>query len=179
MPTVTAEIEKVPKLNVLTTENSIMGKETKMPRELVGGTKSFHEMGEVNRVESVPGNMLSIRRKEVADRELQQKATEGGMQWETTTTQEENSKFLSKMRQSSIEAVPEESAKTLEGEIGPIAMIYDKEEGWTGEILGPQSKHWKRLARKAPTKAQKEEAGPVTSKRESPMPLQELGCQYH
>ena len=53
-------------------------------------------------------------------------------------------------------------------------MIFDKEEGWTGEKLSPQSGHLKRLAKKAQTKAQMEGAGPEKIKRESPMPLQEL-----
>ena len=32
-------------------------------------------------------------------------------------------------------------------ESSPLAMSYDQEKGWTSEILGPKSRHWKRLAR--------------------------------
>lgn len=40
--------------------------------------------------------------------------------------------------------------------------------------MGPQSGHWKRLERKAQTKAQKEEASLEKIKKESPVALQEL-----
>ena len=90
------------------------------------------------------------------------------------TSQEENPRFSFKMKQNNVEARPEDSAEKLEDVTGPIAIIFDKKEGWTGEKLGPQSEHWKRLARKAQTKAQIEGVGPEKIKRESPMPLQEL-----
>lgn len=80
-------------------------------------------------MESAPDKMPSNCGKEEAGIELSQKATEGGMQWETATTQEENPKFIFKMRQNNIEAGPKESIKNLEDETGPIAMIYDKNEG--------------------------------------------------
>lgn len=129
MLTVTVEIEKAPKSNVLTKEDSIMGKETKMLGELVEGTEGFHEMGEVSKVESTPDKMPSNCGKEEVGIELNQKATKGGMQWETATTQEENPKFIFKMRQNNIEARPEESVKNLEDETGPIAIIDDKNKG--------------------------------------------------
>ena len=44
---------------------------------------------------------------------------------------------------------------------GPMAMSYDVSLGWVAEPLGPQSGHWKCLARRAreisPTKEPKEE----------------------
>lgn len=89
------------------------------------------------------------------------------MQWETTTTQEENPMLIFKMNQSISEVGLEESAKKLDNETGPIAVIFDKEEGWIGEKLGPRSGHWKRLARKVQNKAQKEEACPEKLKRQS------------
>lgn len=127
--TITVEIKKAPKSNVLTKEDSTMGKETKMLGELVECTEGFHKMGEVSRVESAPDKMPSNCGKEEAGIELNQKAIKGGMQWETATTQEENPKFIFKMRQNNIEAGPEESVKNLEDETSPIAMIYDKNEG--------------------------------------------------
>ena len=78
-------------------------------------------MGRVSRVESNLGNMPSTLGKEASDVEQQQKLIEGGMYWETMTTQEENSRFTFKMRQNNVEAGPEDSAEKLEDVTGPIA----------------------------------------------------------
>ena len=118
---VTAEKEKVLKSNDPTIENNNKGMETNKSRELVGGTKSIHKMGRVSRVESNLGNMPSTLGKEASDVEQQQKLIEGGMYWETMTTQEENSRFTFKMRQNNVEAGPEDSAEKLEDVTGPIA----------------------------------------------------------
>ena len=56
----------------------------------------------------------------------------------------------------------------------PLAMSYDQERGWTSEMLGPKSGHWKRLAR------QVKECGPTvvsdlaSQKRKGEAPLIEL-----
>lgn len=134
---VTAEKEKVLKSNNPTTENSNKGMETNKSGELRGGTESIHESWRVRRVESDPGNMPSSLGKEASEVEQQQKVIEGGMQWETTTHRKENQRFTFKMKQGRIEAGPKESAKKLDDETGPIAMIFDKEKGGTGEKLGP------------------------------------------
>jgi len=75
--------------------------------------------------------------------------------------------FIFKMKQNISKAGPQESAKKLDDETGLIAMIFDKEEGWIGEKLGPQSRHWRRLVRKVQTKVQKEDAPPKKIKRQS------------
>ena len=116
--------------------------------------------------------MPSTLGKEASEVEQQQKLIEEGMYWETTTSQEENPRFTFKMKQNSVEVGPKDGAKKLEDVTGPIAMIFDTEEGWIGEKLGPQSGHWKRLVRKAQT--QMERASPEKIKRESLVPLQEL-----
>ena len=48
-----------------------------------------------------------------------------------------------------------ENQHWVEIESSPLAMSYDQERGWTSEILGPKSGHWKRLAR------QVKECGPT------------------
>ena len=50
-------------------------------------------------------------------------------------------------------------------------MIYDDEKGWSGEKLGLNSKHWKRLAREVKKELKGEEMRPKYLKREGPTPL--------
>nr|POE75229.1 hypothetical protein CFP56_76589 [Quercus suber] len=53
-------------------------------------------------------------------------------------------------------------------------MTYDPKEGWVSEKLGPNSKHWKRLAREVKTTGKCTTGSPGSQKREGPTPLQEL-----
>lgn len=65
---------------------------------------------------------------------------------------------------------------------GPMALSYSNEMGWTAEVLGPKSGHWKRKAREAQSIGPKEnmsnsvvvKAEVSKTKRESSIPLQEL-----
>ena len=68
----------------------------------------------------------------------------------------------------------EDGPLTPRTELGPIAMSYDMESGWTAEPLGPRSKHWKRLAREAKTNTCPTEKSPTCLKRESPISLEDL-----
>lgn len=55
-----------------------------------------------------------------------------------------------------------------------MAMMYDSEQGWVAEQLGPKSGHWKRLAREIEPKTIQNEGNLKTLKREDPTPLEEL-----
>lgn len=61
-----------------------------------------------------------------------------------------------------------------EGELGLMAMTFNKDLGWIAETLGPKSGHCKRLARVAHSKEKGEEISPKNNKRESSVPIQEL-----
>ena len=67
-----------------------------------------------------------------------------------------------------------ESPHGLETNPGPIAMTYDDTKGWSGEILGLNSRHWKRLAREGKMDPKGEEKEPKCLKREGPTPLNVL-----
>nr|POF18321.1 hypothetical protein CFP56_47566 [Quercus suber] len=101
------------------------------------------------------------------------------MVWETATDHKETPKF-------EIVMAPSHETKNVEGgpvsssaDPGPIAMSYDTVKGWTAEPLGPQSRHWKRLAREAKPNSRPEEKSPTGLKREGPIPLQELDSNVY
>ena len=62
----------------------------------------------------------------------------------------------------------------LDAEIDPLAMSYDGEKGRTAEKFGPNSRHWKRLAREVKEEKKAEIKNLKVSKREDPTPLSEL-----
>lgn len=65
-----------------------------------------------------------------------------------------------------------EDGPNLEGpNLGPIAMCFDKKKGWTSELLNPQSRHWKRLAREVHVKVAQDGGKSINGKREGPIPL--------
>ena len=47
----------------------------------------------------------------------------------------------------------------LQAELGPLAMVYDENKGWTEEKLGQNSRHWKRLARELKKESKGENKG--------------------
>ena len=59
-------------------------------------------------------------------------------------------------------------------ESSPLVMGYDQEKGWTTEVLGPKSGHWKRLARQVKSKSPQEEPDPTSQKRKGDILLSEL-----
>lgn len=79
-----------------------------------------------------------------------------------------------KMKQSPTRYGPKGRSNRIDEITGPIVMMFDEEEGWTTEKLGPRNGYKKRLARKTQAKEQSEKVGPTKIKRESPIPLQEL-----
>lgn len=59
-------------------------------------------------------------------------------------------------------------------ESSPLSMSYDQEKGWTAEVLGPKSGHWKFLAKQAKTKSLQVEPDPTNQKRKGDTSLSEL-----
>ena len=53
-------------------------------------------------------------------------------------------------------------------------MCFDQEKGWTVEVLGPKSGHWKRLARQVKTKSPQEISDPPNQKRKRDISVSEL-----
>ena len=53
-------------------------------------------------------------------------------------------------------------------------MSYDQEKGWTSEMLGPKSGHWKRLARQVKEGGPFMVSDPASQKRKGEAPLIEL-----
>lgn len=62
----------------------------------------------------------------------------------------------------------------LDAEMDPLAMSYDGEKSWTTEKIGPNTRHWKRLAREVKKEKKAEIKNLKVSKREGPTPLYEL-----
>ncbi|KAL0011343.1 hypothetical protein SO802_006451 [Lithocarpus litseifolius] len=66
------------------------------------------------------------------------------------------------------------SPSGLEVEQGPLALSYGENTGWIAETLGPNSKHWKRLAWEGNKSSNTDVKGQVNTKREGPTPLCEI-----
>jgi len=62
----------------------------------------------------------------------------------------------------------------LDAEMDPLAMSYDGEKGWTVEKIGPNSRHWKWLAREVKKEKKAETKNHKGSKREGLTPLNEV-----
>lgn len=54
---------------------------------------------------------------------------------------------------------------------GPLDLFFEEKKGWTAEVLGPTSKHWKRLARETNKHSSQASESPTIGKREGPTPL--------
>ena len=67
----------------------------------------------------------------------------------------------------------ENPVKNEEGK-GPMAMCFNKESGWVAKILGPKSRHWKRLTRMAQSKEESMDLDQLGSKRPGPIPIMKL-----
>ena len=55
-----------------------------------------------------------------------------------------------------------------------MAMCFNKESGWVAKILGPKSRHWKRLTRMAQSKEESMDLDQLGSKRPGPIPIMKL-----
>lgn len=95
------------------------------------------------------------------------------MQWEITTTQVRDPKFVFKCGAGRIikEEGPGPGKENSPSDL--MAMTFNN-EGWVDEKLGPRSGHWKRLARAAQSEKGKDTLEVKEAKRTNQIPLQEL-----
>ena len=93
------------------------------------------------------------------------------MQWEKDMVQKNEPAFEFNLAPKVLSEGKEEGPNP---ELGPLAMSYDPKEGWVSEKLGPNSKHWKRLAREVKANGSCTKESPGSQKRKGPTPLQEL-----
>ena len=154
-------------------DDSLTWDETKMASSM-HLTENLHEEGKVNLKEGKAKDLIAQTSEKATDVKAAQPEAFDEMQWEKIIGQVEDPtfKFENKSVQSlKVHAISTDSADVSQG---PVAMVYDGKVGWTTEVLGPHSKHWKRLARESKGKSESEESGPKSKKRNGPTPLQEL-----
>lgn len=137
-------------------------------------TVSLQEEDKVNREETISEVLEAQNSKRSVDVKVTLPKVSEDMQWEDDTRQvkEPVFKFQTKLPQT-----PKKhgTATGVEQEYsGPVAMSYEAKVGWTAEPIGPNSKHWKRLARDSKGKSISDGPGLASKKRKGPIPLQEL-----
>lgn len=93
------------------------------------------------------------------------------MQGENDTVKKDEPKFNFKVAPKELAGCNDESPKVG---LGPVAMSFDPSDGWVVEKLGPNSRHWKRLAREGKSSGPVTAGSPRRQKRRGPTPLQEL-----
>lgn len=96
------------------------------------------------------------------------------MQVELDTSHEAQKAKVSCKTTNNSDKVKEDGPNYENIQSGPIAMSFDEKEGWISESLGPNSRHWKRLAREVHVQAARVGGNPINGKREGLIPLQEL-----
>ena len=131
----------------------------------------LHEKGRCDEKSEKKVEKKSIRVGEAADHEISQFLETESMTWEKEVDQRKKTELDEKGAPIFGPTNGIESPHGLEINPGPIAMIYDDEKGWSGEKLGLNSRHWKRLAREGKKDSKGEEKGPYCLKREGPTPL--------
>ena len=131
----------------------------------------LHEKGRCDEKSEKKVEKKSIRVGEAADHEKSQFLETESMTWEKEVDQRKKTELDEKGAPIFGPTNGIESPHGLEINPGPIAMIYDDEKGWSGEKLGLNSRHWKRLAREGKKDSKGEEKGPYCLKREGPTPL--------
>nr|POF23781.1 uncharacterized protein CFP56_13718 [Quercus suber] len=138
----------------------------------------FHENGKVSFSKAKVEDNLIKSGKVPLTGTLKAKDTEEDMQWEegmndvVGVKSEEGGKHKKEI--SSKSCADKENQNWAESESSPLAMSYDQVNGWTTEILGPKSGHWKRLARQVKEKGPTVVSDPANQKRKGEAPLIEL-----
>ena len=117
---------------------------------------------------------MTIREGEATDQEKSQTMETESMTWEKDIDQREKIVFDENLAPSFGPKNGQASPHGLETKSGPLAMIYDKEKGWSAKKLGLNSRHWKRLAREVKKELKGDEKRPKCLKRVGPTPLCEL-----
>nr|POE67398.1 hypothetical protein CFP56_43642 [Quercus suber] len=137
-------------------------------------TESLHENGRVNSLmEKQEGKKMGIGREVSVQPNIQTKNAESTQGDKVDDhVMGEDGKYIVEPGLSMTDGPL--SPLCLDAERDPLAMSYDGEKGWTTEKIGPNSRHWKRLAREVPKEKKAEVKNLKVSKREGPTPLSEL-----
>ena len=96
------------------------------------------------------------------------------MQWEKVDADKTEAPFKFKLAPNKSPTQPKMEERLPRNEMGPMAMSFYENVGWVAEIMGPISKHWKRLAREIKSDAPKKKTNPTKLTREGLIPLIEL-----
>ena len=123
------------------------------------------------------GEKEAILSEDAVDQGKSQAGLKEKMCGETATDHKETPIFKPGMAQSHNTISVEDGPLSPRAESGPIAMSYDMDNGWTFELLGPRSRHWKRLACEAKANSSPDEKSPTRLKREGPISLEELDSE--
>lgn len=139
-------------------ESSDKGKKTNVTRKELQEEETLHERGKVFCVDKQQESILPILRKESHEATIHQKVSGEEMQWEIVTAQREDLIFVFKERPEGVGDQNEANIGRPNKALGPMAMTHSNELGWTAEVLGPTSGHWKCKARAAQNSGLKENA---------------------
>lgn len=163
-------------------DSSAKGIKTNLAGEKKGMAKTLHEFGNGFREDKKSESIIPSRGKDSLEDTTTQKVLSEEMHWESAGVQSQIPHFV-------FDGSPEACGVLYEADNvrprtneGPMALSYSNEVGWTAEVLGPKSGHWKRKARASQGVGPKENISPNVlvkaegslSKRESSIPLQEL-----
>nr|POE89123.1 hypothetical protein CFP56_70454 [Quercus suber] len=96
------------------------------------------------------------------------------MQWEKADVEKTEPMFEFKLAPNKSSMQPGVEKGMSKPKLGPIAISYDQNMGWVTEKMGPNSKHWKRLAREIKSNAPTKNTSPTKLKSEGPTPLIKL-----
>ena len=142
-----------------TRNNQVEQGEVSQKVESFQSVEMFHENGKVSSPKVKVDGKLIKSGKDSLTSTLKAKDMEDKMQWEEMLSNVANLKpkegRIYKQETKGTGCADKENQHWAEIESSPLAMSYDQERGWTSEILGPKSGHWKRLAR------QVKECGPT------------------
>ena len=137
-----------------------------------------HENGKFDSPKEKVEDKITISGEDSLTGRVNAKDMEDKMQWEEVlddvahVKSEEGSKQKQGVKGTG--CANKENQCWAENESSPLAMTYDQEKGWTSEILGPKSGHWKRLARQAKDSSPTAGSISISQKRKGESPLTEL-----
>lgn len=118
--------------------------------------ETLHERGKVFSADKQQESILPILGKDSLEATTLQKAWSEEMQWKMVTAQREVPIFVFSGSLEGGGIQNRENSGRPSTAIGPMAMSYSNELGWTAKVLGPTSGHWKHKARAAQNSGPKE-----------------------
>ncbi|KAK9994125.1 hypothetical protein SO802_023828 [Lithocarpus litseifolius] len=140
--------------------------------------ETFHGEGKVNLPQEKENVSLTQTRKESVLDSLLIADLERSIHREKSITEEGSGMGEERLNMMEIcgETGPKEtdSKAWAVGNSSPLAMSFIQEKGWVAEPLGPNSGHWKRLARTNNKQSPNVKTSPDNTKRKGSVPIQEL-----